>query len=163
MTSSSRIGEETSGGGLYRGYGPEIAGYLRHHRSIGGITVGDGLVAVFISAHFVEGLRLSAPVEKVCAADQLSLESLVIFGQPKKPLRLRVVQRFDEHSVDHAEDGGVQADAEREGEDDDDGEDRVAAQAAKRVAGVLEQALDPLRTPHSAGVFGDAQRVAEFA
>ena len=44
-----------------------------------------------------------------------------------------------------------------------DGEERVAAQAAERVAGVLEQALDPPRAPYSAGIFGDAQRVAEFA
>ena len=59
------IGEEASGGGLYRRYGPEIAGDLCHHRLIGGIAVGDGLVAISVSAHFVEGLRLSAPVEKV--------------------------------------------------------------------------------------------------
>ena len=48
-----RIGEETSGGGLYAGYGPEVARYLGYHLSIRGIAEGDRLVVEFISSTFL--------------------------------------------------------------------------------------------------------------
>ena len=45
-------------------------------------------------------------------------------------------QRLEEHRVDHAEDGGVRADPEREGEHGDQGEAGMLDQLAQSVANV---------------------------
>ena len=50
---------------------------------------------------------------------------------------LRIRERSQQDRVDHAEDGGVRADAESEGENGDEGEARRFAQLAKREAKVI--------------------------
>ena len=45
-------------------------------------------------------------------------------------------QRLQEDRVDHAEDGGVRANPEREGQDGDDGERGMFAELAQAVADV---------------------------
>ena len=58
-------------------------------------------------------------------------------------------QRLDQHGVHDAEDGGVRADAEGEGEDGDRGEPRGAPQGAHGVRRVLPQFADELDSRHS--------------
>ena len=58
-------------------------------------------------------------------------------GESDKPIRTGIRQRAEQHGMDDAEDGGVGADAEREGADDDRGEPRRAQERAHRELGVL--------------------------
>ena len=51
-------------------------------------------------------------------------------------------QRLQEHRVNHAEDGGVRADAEAEGEHGDDGEAGMFEELAQSVADVGHHILD---------------------
>ncbi len=69
-------------------------------------------------------------------------------------------ERAVEDRVDDAEDGAVDPDAERQGENRDDGEARRAAEAAKGVAGVLEERLHASTRSVQEGV---AERVANVA
>ena len=66
-----------------------------------------------------------------------------------QPVGVAIRQRLDQHRVDDAEDGGVGADAEREGEKNDRGEATRLADAAPRVAKIEQQAqrLNP-RSSH---------------
>ena len=57
---------------------------------------------------------------------------------------LVVRQRPDQHAVDHAEDGGRCADAERERQHGDDGEDALPAQRADGDAEVGENTVHGL-------------------
>jgi hypothetical protein len=49
-------------------------------------------------------------------------------------IRLRIRQRLQQHAVDDAEDGGVGADADRQGQDGDSGEHRQLDQPPQDVA-----------------------------
>ncbi len=51
-------------------------------------------------------------------------------------------QHAQQHRVDQAEDGGVGADPQREGQDGDGGESRIVAQHARGIAQVLQQVFD---------------------
>ena len=66
-------------------------------------------------------------------------------------------------AVDDGEDGGVGADAEGEGEDDDGGEERGFADAAEGEAEILHEMVEPADGPDFARVFHDAGDVAEFS
>ncbi len=59
-------------------------------------------------------------------------------------------QRLEQDAVDHAEDRGVGADAERKGDDGDHGEQGLMAQRTQRVAKVLSQHAQSLRAAHPA-------------
>src|SRR6185437_9290304 len=58
-------------------------------------------------------------------------------------------------------DGGVESDAESQGEDDDGGEAGRAAEAAKALAKVLKETVDGGKSPGVMRAFGDRGRVAE--
>ncbi len=63
--------------------------------------------------------------------------------QADEPLRLVEGQRLQQHAVDHAEDRGVGADADRQREKGHGAERRAAPQRAQRVAEVARQAGEP--------------------
>ena len=74
-------------------------------------------------------------------------------------------ERAERHAFEHREDGGVQADAEREHADHGEREGRVLRERADRVADVAHQVpqrLEPSRGPHAAGRFGRPRDVAEL-
>ena len=54
-----------------------------------------------------------------------------------QPLRLRERQRLEQQGVDDAEDGGIGADAERQGDDGDRGESWARLQHADGVPDIL--------------------------
>ena len=76
-------------------------------------------------------------------------------------LAARVGQGAEEHAADHAEDGGVGADAEAEGERDHGGEAGVAAQAARAVLDVLDEGFQEAHAPGVAALLLDALDAAE--
>ena len=56
-------------------------------------------------------------------------------------------QLAQQHGIDDAEDGGVGADAEREGSDDDRSEPWCAQERAHRESGVLPEVVEPPERP----------------
>ena len=64
-------------------------------------------------------------------------------SQVDQPISVAVRQRLEEHAADHAEDGRVGADAERQSDHDDGGERGSVPQRAKRVLHVGCNAFDP--------------------
>ena len=54
-------------------------------------------------------------------------------------LRVRIRERPDQDAVDHAEDGGVRADAQRQRQDDGSRERGSPSQAAKRMARIAHE------------------------
>ena len=75
---------------------------------------------------------------------------LELGGDPDKPIGTGIRQRAEQHGMDDAEDGGVGADAEREGADDDRGEPRRAQERARRESGVLTEVVEPPERPRIA-------------
>jgi len=72
-------------------------------------------------------------------------------------------QRAQADRVDHLEDGGVGADAERERQDGDRGEPRIPAEEPQAVAQILRQPLEPHAAPHLARDLLDRGDVADLA
>jgi hypothetical protein len=60
-----------------------------------------------------------------------------------EPFGAWIRKRFQQHAVDHAEDGGVGADADRQRHQCDAGERRTAAQGAQRIARIADHILEP--------------------
>src|SRR6185436_13915378 len=73
-----------------------------------------------------------------------------LHGDPDKPISTGIRQRSEQHGMDDAEDGGVGADAKREGADDDRREPRCAQERAHRESGVLPQVVEPPERPRIA-------------
>ena len=78
-------------------------------------------------------------------------EKLALFSVPRPPralpdvdqaLLVVVDERLEQHAADHAEDRRVGADAERERQDDGDGQAAGPEQRAKRVAKIGQQSHD---------------------
>ncbi len=70
---------------------------------------------------------------------------------------------LQDHHVEQAEGGDIDADADGQDEDSGDGEAGGAAQGAGGVGEVLEEAVDPGPAPGFAGLFAEAGGVAEGA
>ena len=70
-------------------------------------------------------------------------------GDPNKAISTGIRQRSEQHGMDDAEDGGVGADAEREGAHHDRGEPRRAHERARRESRVLTQVAEP---PERSGI-----------
>jgi hypothetical protein len=69
------------------------------------------------------------------------------FGEEHEPVRLLVGKRAQQHRVDHAEDRGVGADAQGQGQDGHGGESGAARQHASPVTDVLPPGLHAPSTP----------------
>jgi hypothetical protein len=76
-------------------------------------------------------------------------------------LRVVVGKGMKENIFNDAEDGGVGADAESEGEYSDGGEAGGFAQHAEGVANILNECFEPLESPRGARAFFNLQRVAQ--
>src|SRR4029077_19969392 len=89
---------------------------------------------------------LQGPVLVAVVAELRELEGIAIGRGVPRPedeeaIRVRERQRAQQHAVDHAEDRGIGADTEREGDQGHQREARSPREAARRVAYVLDQAL----------------------
>ena len=84
-------------------------------------------------------------------------------GDPNKAIGTGIRQRSEQHGMDDAEDGGVGADAEREGAHDDRGEPRRAQERARRESRVLTEVAEPPERPGIAMEFLRLRNPAERA
>ena len=66
----------------------------------------------------------------------------VVGPHEREASRVAIGQRPEHHGVHDAEHHGVDADSQREREQNDDGESRIPSQAARRVANVAQHCLD---------------------
>ena len=77
--------------------------------------------------------------------------------------RILIRQRAQNHGIYDAEDGGVGANTEGEGQDGDGGEGGILAERAQGVANVGEKALEGRPLPDFAAVVFDEGEIAEGA
>ena len=77
----------------------------------------------------------------------LAVGALILLADHEDPLGIGVGVRLEQHAVDDAEDGRVQADAEAQAENRHGGECLAAPEVAQSVADVLEEA----RVAYTAG------------
>ena len=83
--------------------------------------------------------------------------------EPGRPVDAR--ERGQREALDHREDGGVQANAQRQHTDDGEREGRVLREGAERVPNVahqIAQGLEPPRGPDAPGRLGRQRDVAEI-
>jgi hypothetical protein len=94
----------------------------------------------------VDGLRVVADGQERAAVHRVVLIFPARRSERRRhgaePLRLRVRQRPEQQRVDDREDGGVDADADGEGDERDEGESGRLSQHADAVAEVAGQRLD---------------------
>ena len=121
-----------------RGYTQHLEIVAGHEGSIGGF---DGAAAQNDgsgtgSEHARENLlaRRHFPIERIAKGQRLLVAHQV---DEYELLRASDRQRAEHHGVEHLIDGGVGADAQRQGEDSGGGESRTAAQLAQGIAQVL--------------------------
>ena len=74
---------------------------------------------------------------------------------------MRIGKRLEQHSIDDGEHYRRCADAERQRQQRDGGEPRLAAHAAQGVAAVAQKILHPARATHVAAAFFDLFEAAE--
>src|SRR5439155_8067622 len=76
-------------------------------------------------------------------------------------VRRSIWKRSEKHRVQHAEHGGVDADAERQREHSNSSETGVAAKLAQAEAYILKQCFEPLKAPCHAHVLLDPHHVSQ--
>jgi hypothetical protein len=94
--------------------------------------------AACVVGHGVERRCAVVPVVKVGRRDTAAHARVAPMRRDRHdPLGMRVGQRSQQHRIDHGEDGGVGADAERQGSHGHNGERRLPPQRTPGVAEVL--------------------------
>ena len=88
--------------------------------------------------------------------------ALLLQRQDCEPARIFNRQRAQHHHVDHAENHGVDADAEGQRQDRNRGKSRSFAESAHGVANVLDQRFKPLQAASVAICFGGLGEAAEL-
>src|SRR6185295_9878502 len=86
-------------------------------------------------------MGFTLPVEEIQIRDRHLLELRRLLVEAHEPFRLRIGQRLDQHGIDDAEDGGVDADAERQCENSNQSYYSAFEQHPRPVAQILEQRL----------------------
>src|SRR6266699_2806901 len=88
-------------------------------------------VGVVVRSEAVERDTLLFPIEKHSGRNGIPLPRAGRFPHLHELARLIVVERFEQHAIDNAKDGGVRSDPEREREDGHGGETGVLQQLAE--------------------------------
>jgi hypothetical protein len=78
-------------------------------------------------------------------------------------LRVRVRQRFDQHAIDHGEDGCVCAKAQRQRQHDGERECRIPAHPAQGVSEIAPQRVEQANGVHLVDLLANANGVPELA
>ena len=112
--------------------------------------------------HRGEAAVLPLPVAEVEERDRAAPEVRLALVDRDQLLGARVRERLEEDAAHHREEGGVGADAEREGHDRDGGEAGAAPEDAQAVAQVLEQRLDEADAARVAVLLLDRLDAAEL-
>ena len=124
----------------------EIGGDLDgfDHRRLAIAAKRRGARAVLPGGHGLEGAILRVPVQEVSRRGVLAITALRSVGVEDRhqSLRLAVGQWPEQHRVENAEERGVGPDAQGQRGRGGQGEARLAAQAAQRVAQILPEAAE---------------------
>lgn len=120
-------------------YGPEIALYGTDSLGGGIAVVDEGDILIADERHFLDGLRLLFPGDKIAAAHEAVVGFSVrvraigaaIVGDPDEAVRIRIRQRLEDDCIDYAEHRGVHSDAEGESQDRGGSKAGIAAQHAR--------------------------------
>jgi len=132
-------------------------------REYGVASASEGQVLARERCHVFERIVVVAPVLKIDPGNTDAGGLGRGFAEPNQPLAVRVGQRPQKHRVDDAENGGVRADAERERQNDDQGEAWRLANAAQAVPDVLKDGFEPRKLPRLPRLLLRAGHVAEGA
>jgi len=97
-------------------------------------------------AHVVEGAALRFPIGKIRRRDR----SASMVQHHDQTFRVAITQRAQQNPIDSREDRRIRADAERQGDDRDCGESRIAAHPTQPVADIAPKLLQPDPGPHFA-------------
>ena len=115
------------------------------------------------ASHVFEAAVFAAPMLVVDPGDADALGLRVGFAQPHQPFRGGVWQGTQQDRVHHAEDGGVRADAQSQGQNHDQRKTGRPADAAQAVAEVLGDGFESWEPPGIAGAFLDLREIADVA
>ena len=115
-----------------------------------------------VHAHRRERAGPLAKLEEFRDGDPELVPSRKGAGDPHQSIRLLVLERLENHGVQHREDRGVGADTEREGQDGGRGEAWRLPQHPQRVAKVLHGGLHERQTLPGSVSFRGGRDPAEF-
>ena len=127
-------------------------------------AAGDGEIVLLISGQFGEHAVLRAHVLEIHIRNAGEIHSFLRLGLEHNDelIGRGVRQWLEQNSVDDAEDGGVRADAESEGENRNRGEAEILAHHAERVTRVGDESFEPEAAALLAAIFLDAFYRAEL-
>ena len=137
--------ERTAERWLHPEQGKEAAADCGCRDSLGvGARRADGGGAHLIGGHLTDRAGMISVIDVLgIRQDELrKVESAFGIESPpdrNQALGFRKRQRFQHDAVDHAEDGGVGADTDRERQHDEDRKRRLPAQQSQRIPRILEQ------------------------
>src|SRR5436190_22871121 len=126
---------------LYAQHVEEFAAHFDSTKTLRFLFIDQSEIEIAIRRHATEAATLVAEIEEIRIAHRTELWRRSCFGEinsanGNKLLRRGKRQRLEEDRIDHAEDGGVGADSERESQDGDESEARMLDQLAQAVANV---------------------------
>ena len=112
----------------------------------------SGNLLWLISAREIEGVVLKRcdidedvvllfPVEEVGSGNNVLVPTTmrILFPYSYQAIRVFIRQRPQQDRIDHAENGRIRSDPERQSDDGDRGEPRALAQLPQRIANVLDE------------------------
>src|SRR5690242_764767 len=105
--------------------GKEIGGYLARDNSFSFAAASEVVAGTIVDAHLFKRLILVAPVSEVWIRDRHLIQHRTFLVEKNEPIGLFIRKWTQQHRVNNAEDRGVCADAEREGDDHDDRDARI--------------------------------------
>src|SRR5688500_17577720 len=115
--------------------------------------------------HVFERSALLLPIEKVCRGYDI-LEPGGFSESPlpnhDDALGIRIRERTEQHAIDHTEDGGIRADAERESDHGREGEARFLQQRPHSVPQILKEDFESETGPSRAHFFLHLLDAADF-
>ena len=155
--------EQAAERGSGAGQAPEVAaGKHGRHRKRGAAGCNRALLET-VARHPIVGTGRSTPNRGVGQHDHVPVDVGVVLAEPDQPFGMRIFEGPQQHGVDDAEDGGIEADADRQRQHGDGGESGRAPQDAECEQQVLPELVDPGAAPDLAGLLLDQPDVAEFA
>jgi len=119
-----------------------------------GRGVGEDVVLALKLA--VEGIGV-----ELGAGEAVGNAAPVFDAELDKPLRVFDGERTQHHGIEKAENRGVGADAQSQGDERDDGDGGCAQHGAQAIAGVLEEGFEPTPAPCGLAVLAEEGGIAE--
>ncbi len=121
-------------------HGKEAGLRAEHVNALRPFAAGQRESAALRDGHLVEGVVLVLNVDVLAGRGPVAENADCRRMQPdgRQPVGMRIGKRTQQQRVDHAENGGIGADADGQGGHDDQRQHHVLAKHAKGVAKILE-------------------------